>query len=117
MVYCTRCGSENPEGTLYCKECNAFIGDDEEKKIMVGNIYPSLKNYPLTFSYSYTEPSSRAELFIRIVYVFVLGIIIEAWGFVAELAQIFQFFYVLIYAKKHQGSLILWPGSLDSTLM
>lgn len=104
MVFCPRCGSDNPEGTLYCKECGAFIGDSEEKKIMTGNVYPSIKNYPLTFSYSYTEPSSRAELFIRIVYVFVLGIIIEAWGIVAGLAQIFQFFYVLIYARKHQAA-------------
>jgi hypothetical protein len=104
MVFCTRCGSDNPEGTLYCKECGAFIGDSEEKKIMNGNVYPSIKNYPLTFSYSYTESSSRAELFIRIVYVFVLGIIIEAWGFVAGLAQIFQFFYVLIYARKHKAA-------------
>lgn len=92
MVYCTRCGSENPEGTLYCKECNGFIGDDEKKKRMDGNIYSSTKNYPFIFSYTYTEPSSRAELFIRIVYVFVLGIIIEAWGIVAYLAQIFHFF-------------------------
>lgn len=104
MVFCPRCGSDNPEGTLYCKECGAFIGDSEEKKIMTGNVYPSIKNYPLTFSYSYIEPSSRAELFIRIVYVFVLGIIIEAWGIVAGLAQIFQFFYILIYARKHKAA-------------
>jgi len=110
MVYCPRCGSENPDGTLYCKECGAFIGDSEEKRIMAGNLYPSIKNYPLTFSYSYTEPSSRAELFIRIVYIFVLGIIIEAWGIVAGIAQIFQFFYVLIYAKKHQGAFDFMAG-------
>ena len=112
MVYCPRCGSENPEGTLYCKECNAFIGDDEEKKRMDGNTYSSTKKYPFTFSYDYTEPSSRAELFIRIIYIFVLGIIIEAWGIVAGLAQIFQFFYVLIYAKKHQGAFDFMAGFL-----
>ncbi|MCC7573328.1 MAG: DUF4389 domain-containing protein [Candidatus Methanofastidiosum sp.] len=110
MVYCPRCGANNPEGTLYCKECNAFIGDDEEKKIMTGNVYPSIKDYPVTLLYSYTEPSSRAELFIRILYVFILGIIIEAWGIIAGLAQIFQFFYVLIYAKKHKGAFDFMAG-------
>lgn len=110
MVYCPRCGADNPEGTLYCKECNAFIGDNEEKKVMTGNVYPSIKSYPATFSYSYTEPSSRIELFIRIIYLFVLGIIIEAWGIVTSLALIFQFFYVLIYAKKHQGAFEFMAG-------
>ncbi|KYC45643.1 MAG: hypothetical protein APG12_00686 [Candidatus Methanofastidiosum methylothiophilum] len=104
MVYCTRCGSENPDGTLYCKECGAFIGDDEEKRKMDGNVYSSIKEYPITLSYNYKEPSSRAELLIRIIYVIFLNIIIEVWGIVAGLAQIFQFFYVLIYAKKHKGA-------------
>ena len=110
MVFCPRCGSENPADSLYCKECKAFIGDSEEKKIMTGNVYPSIKSYPVTFSYSYIEHSSRVELFIRIIYIFVLGIIIEAWGIVAGLAQLFQFFYVLIYAKKHLGAFDFMAG-------
>ncbi len=112
MAYCSRCGSDNPKDSLYCKECNAFIGDDEEKKRMDGNVYPSIKSYPLSFSYAYTESSSRAELFIRIVYAFILNIIAEIWGVVAEFALIFQFFYVLIYGKKHRGAFDFIGGYL-----
>ncbi len=110
MIYCPRCGIENPEETLYCKECGAFIGDDEDKKKLNGNVCHSIKDYPVTFSYVYSEISSRSELLIRILYLFVLGIIIEAWGIVAGLAQIFQFFYVLIYAKKHKGAFDFMAG-------
>ncbi|NMC76669.1 MAG: DUF4389 domain-containing protein [Candidatus Methanofastidiosa archaeon] len=103
MVYCPRCGKENPKGTLYCIECNEFIGDEEEKKKLKGDTYPSINTYPVSFLFTYNEPSSRSELFIRILYSFILGIVAEAWGLVAGIAQIFQFFYVLLYAKKHKS--------------
>ena len=103
MTFCPRCG-ENNEDSLYCKSCGGFIGDNEEKRKMEGNVYPSLKNYPITFSYFYTESANRIELLIRIVYVFILEIITDIWGIVAGVAQLFQFFYVLIYAKKHQSA-------------
>jgi hypothetical protein len=103
MVYCPRCGKENPKDTLYCNDCGGFIGEEEEKRKLNGNVYPSINSYPVNFSYTYAEPSSRAELFIRIIYSFILSIVLEAWGFIAGLAQIIQFFYILIYAKKHQG--------------
>ncbi len=62
------------------------------------------KEYPLKFSSVYEENASRLELFIRIVYGFVLGLIASIWGFFAEIAAAIQWFYILILGKRH-GSL------------
>ncbi len=60
--------------------------------------------YPIKFSAIYEESASRLELFIRIVYGFVLSIIAGIWGFFAEIAAVIQWFYILIMGKRN-GSL------------
>jgi len=61
--------------------------------------------YPIKFSALYEESASRLELFIRIVYGFVLSIIASIWGFFAEIAAVIQWFYILIMAKRNDS---LW---------
>ncbi len=33
MVYCTKCGTKNEEGTEYCSKCGANLGVSREQKI------------------------------------------------------------------------------------
>ncbi|MBU1120592.1 MAG: DUF4389 domain-containing protein [archaeon] len=61
--------------------------------------------FPVKIDAKYEAPGSRAELFIRIVYCFVLGIIASIWGFFAGIAVIVQWWYILFVGKKHQS---LW---------
>jgi uncharacterized protein with PQ loop repeat len=46
------------------------------------------------------EQASRVELFVRIVYGIVLGIIAGIWGFFAFLASIIQWFFILITGER-----------------
>lgn len=45
----------------------------------------------------------RRETVIRLVMMFVYGVILEVLGIIATFVWIAQFFYVLIFGKRHKG--------------
>jgi len=53
--------------------------------------------------FAFEEKASRLELFIRIVYSFILGIVLMVYGFIAGIGMIIQFIVVLILGRRSQG--------------
>lgn len=51
---------------------------------------------------SYKEKASRWELLVRIIYAIPIVIILWIFGFLAGLAQIVLWFYILILGKRHK---------------
>jgi ABC-type phosphate transport system permease subunit len=51
----------------------------------------------------FEEPAGRLELFIRIVYSILVGIVMVVYGFLAFLCMAIQFFHVMILGKRHAG--------------
>lgn len=54
---------------------------------------------------TYKEKASRLELLVRIVYIIPLGIILWAFSILASIAFAILWFHILIFGKRHRGSL------------
>jgi hypothetical protein len=54
-------------------------------------------------TYKSSEKASRLELFIRIVWTLLCGIVLIVTGIFAAIAIIIQFIYILIFGKRHMG--------------
>lgn len=52
---------------------------------------------------TYVEKASRVEMLYRIVWAIIAGIVLAIFAIVAGLADIIQFFYILIYGKRQKG--------------
>ena len=61
----------------------------------------------------FEEEASRIELFIRIIYSFILSIVIGVYGFVAGLCILIQFFVVLILGRRSRGLSDFVKGYLE----
>ena len=91
---CPECGFENKSDAKFCVNCGAELEKGVPKR-----------EYPIKVKIkTMEEKASRIELFVRIVYGFVLSIIAGIWGFFAEIAAVIQWFYILIMGKRN-GSL------------
>jgi hypothetical protein len=53
--------------------------------------------------FTYEEAAGRLELFIRIVYSILIGIVMIVYGFIAAICMFLQFFYVLIFGRRQEG--------------
>lgn len=53
--------------------------------------------------FAYEEEAGRIELFIRIIYSVIIGIILTIYGFFAGICMIIQFLIVLILGRRSQG--------------
>ncbi|MDD1730313.1 MAG: DUF4389 domain-containing protein [Methanospirillum sp.] len=53
--------------------------------------------------FGYEEEAGRIELFIRIIYSFIIGIILSIYGFIAGICLIIQFFVIFILGRRSQG--------------
>ena len=63
--------------------------------------------------FTFEEEASRIELFIRIIYAFILSIVIGIYGFVAGLCILIQFFVVLILGRRSKGLSDFIKGYLE----
>ncbi|NLV27872.1 MAG: DUF4389 domain-containing protein [Methanomicrobiales archaeon] len=63
--------------------------------------------------FAYEEEASRIELFIRIIYSFILGIILAVYGFIAGICMLIQFVVVLILGRRSQGLSDFIQGYLE----
>ncbi len=53
--------------------------------------------------FTYEEKASRVELFVRILYWIVIGIIITVYGFLASICLFIQWFVILILGHRNKG--------------
>jgi hypothetical protein len=57
--------------------------------------------------------ASRLELLIRIVYWILIGIVACVYGIIATICLIIQWFYVLIFGRRHEGLSDFAKGYLE----
>ncbi len=50
--------------------------------------------------FQYEEEAGRIELFIRIIYSVIIGIVLSIYGFIAGICMIIQFFIILIMGRR-----------------
>jgi hypothetical protein len=53
--------------------------------------------------FTYERKASRIELFVRIVYWILIGIVITVYGILAGICLIIQWFVILILGRRNQG--------------
>ncbi|MHC1605120.1 MAG: DUF4389 domain-containing protein [Candidatus Methanofastidiosia archaeon] len=63
--------------------------------------------------FDYNESASRLELFIRIVYAFLISIVLAIYGFVAGICMFVQWIHVLILGKRNYGLHNVIQGYLE----
>ena len=59
--------------------------------------------FPAKIDIKYVEKASRLELFVRIILMFVYGIIAEIWGFFVLIAWVVQWIIILVTGKRNKG--------------
>lgn len=63
--------------------------------------------------FSYEEKAGRIELFIRIIYSFIVCIVLSIYGFIAGICIVIQFIYMLILGRRSQGLSDFIQGYLE----
>ncbi|HPY59925.1 MAG TPA: DUF4389 domain-containing protein [Methanospirillum sp.] len=63
--------------------------------------------------FEYEEKAGRLELFIRIIYSFIIGIVLTVYGFIAGICMFIQFFVILILGRRSQTLSDLIQGYLE----
>jgi hypothetical protein len=63
--------------------------------------------------FTYEHDAARLELFIRIVYWILIGIVLWVYSIIAMLCLIVQWFHILILARRHEGLSNLVKGYLE----
>ncbi|MDD3573680.1 DUF4389 domain-containing protein [Methanospirillum sp.] len=63
--------------------------------------------------FKYEEKAGRIELFIRMIYSFIIGIVLMVYGFIAGLCMFIQFFVVLILGRRSKILSELIQGYLE----
>lgn len=63
--------------------------------------------------FAYEEQAGRIELFIRIIYSVVIGIVLMIYGFIAGICMLIQFLIVLILGRRSRGLSDFIQGYLE----
>jgi len=63
--------------------------------------------------FAYEEQAGRIELFIRIIYSVVIGIVLMIYGFIAGICMLIQFLVVLILGRRSRGLSDFIQGYLE----
>ncbi len=61
----------------------------------------------------YEHDAKRLELFIRIVYSFVIGLVLMVYGFIAEICMVIQWLVILILGRRSEGLSNFIKGYLE----
>ncbi len=61
----------------------------------------------------YEHDAKRLELFIRIVYAFVIGLVLMVYGFIAGICMIVLWFVILILGRRSEGLSNFIKGYLE----
>lgn len=71
------------------------------------------KPHELKQLFVYEHDASRLELFIRIVYSFVIGLVLAVYGLIAEICMVIQWFVILILGRRSEGLSNFIKGYLE----
>jgi len=52
---------------------------------------------------NFVEKSRRIEMLYRLVWAIIAGLVLYVFALVALIVLVVQFFYILIYARRHKG--------------
>ena len=63
--------------------------------------------------FAFEEKASRLELFIRIIYSIIIGIVLTIYGFVAGICILIQFIIILILGRRSEGLSNFIQGYLE----
>ncbi|HPP78072.1 DUF4389 domain-containing protein [Methanospirillum sp.] len=63
--------------------------------------------------FAYEEKAGRIELFIRIIYSFIIGIVLMIYGCIAGICMFIQFFVILILGRRSRGLSDFIQGYLE----
>jgi len=63
--------------------------------------------------FTYVHDASRLELLIRIVYWILIGIVACVYGIIATICLIIQWFFILIFGRRHEGLSDFAKGYLE----
>jgi ABC-type Fe3+-siderophore transport system permease subunit len=63
--------------------------------------------------FTYMHDASRLELLIRIVYWILIGVVVCVYGIIATIGLIIQWFYILIFGRRHEGLSNFAKGYLE----
>ncbi|NQE44772.1 hypothetical protein C5S31_01950 [ANME-1 cluster archaeon GoMg2] len=61
----------------------------------------------------YEHDASRLELFIRIVYAFVIMLVLAVYGVIADICLLIQWFVILILGRRNEGLSNFIKGYLE----
>jgi len=133
MSYCTNCGKEAPQGVGFCPFCGMNLTNTSPSPIAptpastVPLPPPGAAEVPISYIVQtavipFDEKASRLELFVRIlwslligligfIYSLVFGIIILVYGIVAGILNLINFFIILITAKRWKTAFV-WQAKL-----
>ena len=71
---------------------------------MAGETTPDAsKSLPMNQLFVYERPAGRIELLVRIVYWFLIGIVLMVYGILAWICMFVQWFVILILGRRSQG--------------
>lgn len=137
MLYCPNCGKEVPQRAVFCKFCGVSLTNVPPPPMSQPVPPPPAPTVPLPptavgevpISYQvqtavipFDDKASRLELFVRIlwnlltgligfIYGLVFGIIILIYSFVAGILNFINFFIILITAKRWKTAFV-WQAKL-----
>ena len=63
--------------------------------------------------FTYEEPASRIELFVRFVYMILIGIVMYIYAIVAGLCTLVQWIHILILGRRNVGLHEIIQGYLE----
>ncbi|MEM2875370.1 MAG: zinc-ribbon domain-containing protein [Candidatus Bathyarchaeia archaeon] len=108
MSYCPSCGKEVPADSAFCPSCGV--------NLTAVTVPPSVVEVPISYQVQtaaipFDERASRIELFVRIVWGWLIGIVSVVYGFcfgiiilvysiIAAVLNIINFLKILITAKR-----------------
>lgn len=79
MMYCTVCGTENPEQGRFCSNCGARIGDEADSVESFGGLWNGL--FDFSFSHFITRVAVQPVYIITVILYVVLGVLFIIGGF------------------------------------
>lgn len=90
-----------------------FLGIEGSLKYSAENYWDMEGKSELKQLFLYEQKARRLELLIRIVYSIAIWAVLVVYGLIATICLIIQFFYVLIFGRRHEGLSNFIKGYLE----
>jgi nitrate reductase NapE component len=116
MLYCPKCGKEVPPNMAFCPFCGVSLTAVSPPPSPTMPVSPTIAEVPISYQVQtaeipFDEKASRVELFVRIVWFWLIGligliyglgfgIIIWLYSIIAGILNIVNFFIILITGRR-----------------